>query len=185
MKRGRFQRFFPSRIRITRGHELCAILSLWIYDLIKFWLFKEILAGQGIDPRIFLFYDMVTVPLFIIGSARLVNALAGEAMAWHRVLGWGGVVLFNTLLPYGYAAWAGRAAFKLQAWALFWCLVVLVLANVARTIHGHVRRLKNSGQGGGESFGTMGTGNQAGRGRLKKKRVPSSGVEENPTFPPR
>jgi len=133
-------------IRINRGHERGAILFLWIYDLVKFWLVKDILAGQGIDPVLFLFYDMVTVPLFILGSARLVNALAGDALAWRRVLGWGLIVLFNTLLPYVYAAYAGRAKFNAQAWILFWCLVVLVMANLARTIHCQVLSRRKEGQ---------------------------------------
>lgn len=150
MKHRWFKRFSLSRIRINRGHERGAILFLWVYDLVKFWLVKDILAGQGIDPVLFLFYDMVTVPLFIIGSARLVNALAGETLAWHRVLGWGVIVLINTFLPYVYAAYAGRARFNAQAWTLFWCLVVLVLANLVRTLHRQVLERRGEGPDGGD-----------------------------------
>ena len=150
MKSEKGKGFSLSRIRITRSHARGAILFLWVYDLVKFWLVRDILAGQGIDPVLFLFYDMATVPLFIIGCARLVNALAGEILAWYRVLGWGIIVLINTLVPYGYAAYAGRASFNCQAWILFWCLVVLVLANLARTIHLQVvHRRKNRAQGAG------------------------------------
>lgn len=129
-----------SRVHICRDHLDRAILFLWVYDLIKFLVLKDLLAGQGIDPKCFLFYDMVTVPPFILGSARLVNALTGEVLAWPKVLGWGIIVLVNTFLPYVYAALAGEARFTARAWALFWCLILLVLGNLVRTIRAQVIR---------------------------------------------
>ncbi len=111
---------------------------LWVYDIVKYLVFRSLLESRGIDPLIFLFLDMVTVPLFVIGSARLINSLAGRVMAWQRVLGWGIIVLFNTFLPYIYAAMAGGAQFDTTAWIVFWGLIVLMLANLVRTIQAGV-----------------------------------------------
>lgn len=138
-------RIFLNRITIGRGHERGAILFLWGYDIVKFWLAKTFLAGQGIDPHLFLFFDMVTVPPFVMGCARLVNSLAGKVLAWPMVVGWGAIVLTNTFLPYVYAAVAGKARFTPAAWAIFWCLVLLVLGNLIRTIASQVARRKRGG----------------------------------------
>lgn len=147
MKPRRFKGLSAARVKIGKCHEQGAILFLWGYDLVKFWLVKDILAVRAIDPVIFLFYDMVTVPPFIIGSARLVNALAGHVLSWPKVLGWGGIVLVNTFLPYVYAAVSGEASFTARAWIIFWCLILLVLANLIRTIRIQVFRSKNTGEG--------------------------------------
>ena len=125
-------------IRIRRSHELGGMCFLWVYDIVKYLVFRSLLESRGIDPLIFLFLDMVTVPLFVIGSARLINSLAGRVMAWQRVLGWGIIVLFNTFLPYIYAAMAGGAQFDTTAWIVFWGLIVLMLANLVRTIQAGV-----------------------------------------------
>lgn len=121
-------------IKIRRSHELGGICFLWCYDIVKYVLFKDLLESRGIDPLVFLFLDMITVPGFIAGSARLVNALTGRAMAWPKVLGWGLVVLINALLPYVYAAISGGSQFDTAAWVVFWVLILLMLANLIRTI---------------------------------------------------
>jgi len=77
---------------------------------------------------------MITVPGFIVGSARLINSLSGRVMAWPRVLFWGFIVLLNALLPYLYAALAGGPQFDTIAWVVFWILILLMLANLIRTI---------------------------------------------------
>ena len=121
-------------IKIRRCHELSGICFLWCYDIAKYVVFKDLLESRGIDPLVFLFLDMITVPGFIVGSARLVNSLTGQVMAWPKVLGWGLVVLINALLPYVYAAIAGGPQFDAVAWVVFWILVLLMLANLIRTI---------------------------------------------------
>lgn len=107
---------------------------LWCYDIAKYLIFKGLLENRGIDPLVFLFFDMITVPGFIAGAARLVNALTGKGMVWPKVLGWGFVVLLNALLPYVYAAIAGGPQFDTAAWMVFWGLVLLMLANLVRTV---------------------------------------------------
>jgi len=77
---------------------------------------------------------MITVPGFIVGSARLINSLSGRVMAWPKVLFWGFIVLLNALLPYLYAALAGGPQFDTIAWVVFWILILLMLANLIRTI---------------------------------------------------
>lgn len=121
-------------IRIRRYHQLSSICFLFCYDVVKFVLFKDLLESRGIDSLAFLFFDMITVPGFIVGCARLINSLAGEIMTWPKVLLWGIIVLFNTLLPYVYAAIAGGAQFDIVAWVVFWVLILLMLANLVRTI---------------------------------------------------
>ena len=107
---------------------------LWVYDIVKYIVFKDLLESKGINPLIFLFLDMVTVPLFVMGSARLINSLTGQILAWPKVLMWGVIVLINTFLPYLYAALAGGAQFDRTAWIVFWVLMMLMLANLIRTI---------------------------------------------------
>lgn len=132
------------RFKIQQHHEIRGILFLWAYDMVKYWLFRDLMISQGIDPLIFLFFDMVTVAPFIIGSARLVNALTGQALAWPEVLGWGGIVVVNTVLPYVYAALAGQRQFSASAWVIFWVLMLVVLLNLARTIRVQVIRARAS-----------------------------------------
>lgn len=121
-------------IKIRRFHELVGMCFLWCYDIVKYILFKGLLESRGIDPLVFLFLDMITVPGFIVGSARLINALTGQVMAWPKVLGWGLVVLISSLVPYVYAAIAGGPQFDTAAWVVFWGLVLLMFANLIRTI---------------------------------------------------
>jgi hypothetical protein len=121
-------------MKIRRCHELGCICFLWCYDIVKYVVFKSLLESRGIDPLVFLFLDMITVPGFIVGSARLINSLSGRVMAWPRVLFWGFIVLLNALLPYLYAALAGGPQFDSIAWVVFWTLILLMLANLIRTI---------------------------------------------------
>jgi len=121
-------------IHIRRSHEFGGMCFLWCYDIVKYVVFKGLLESRGIDPLVFLFFDMITVPGFIMGASRLINALTGQVMAWPKVLGWGIIVLINTLLPYVYAAIAGGPQFDTAAWVVFWVLILLMLANLIRTI---------------------------------------------------
>lgn len=121
-------------MKIRRCHELSGICFLWCYDIVKYLLFKGLLESRSIDPLVFLFLDMITVPGFVLGCARLVNSLGGRVMAWPTVLFWGFVVLFNTLLPYVYAGIAGGPQFDSIAWGVFWVVILLMIANLIRTI---------------------------------------------------
>nr|WP_320191525.1 hypothetical protein [uncultured Desulfobacter sp.] len=121
-------------MKIRRHHEFGGICFLLGYDVVKYLVFKDLLESRGIDPLVFLFLDMITVPGFIMGCARLVNSLSGRIMAWPKVLFWGFVVLFNTLLPYVYAAIAGGPQFDTAAWVVFWGVILLMIANLIRTI---------------------------------------------------
>ena len=125
---------------IRKSHEFGGVCFLWGYDVLKYWVFGDLLRSKGIDPLIFLYFDMVTVPPFIIGLARLVNSLAGRILAWPRVLAWGVIVIINTLIPYIYAAVAGESRFDTTAWMIFWGLILLVLANLFRTVRCQVLR---------------------------------------------
>ena len=130
------------KLKIRRAHELGGIIFLLGYDVMKYLLFGDLMMSQGIDAHIFLFLDMVTVPGFVIGSARLVSSFSGQVPAWTGVAGWGLVVLFSTLLPYAYAASAGKAHFTGPGWAVLGGLVILILANMIRTICVRVREKK-------------------------------------------
>lgn len=121
-------------MQIRRHHEFGGICFLLCYDVVKYLIFKDLLESRGIDPLVFLFFDMITVPGFIVGCARLVNSLSGRVMAWPKVLFWGFVVLVNTLSPYVYAAIAGGPQFDTAAWVVFWIIILLMLANLIRTI---------------------------------------------------
>lgn len=127
---------------IGKSHELGGVCFLWGYDLLKFWVFGDLLRSKGIDPLVFLYFDMITVPPFVLGLVRLVNALSGRILAWQGVLAWGSIVIINTLIPYIYAAMAGESRFDTTAWAIFWGLVLLVLANLFRAVRRGVVRKK-------------------------------------------
>lgn len=121
-------------MKIRRCHELGGMCFLWCYDIVKYVVFKDLLESRGIDPLVFLFIDMITVSGFIVGSARLINSLGSRVMAWPNVLFWGLIVLINSLLPYVYAVLAGGPKFDTAAWVVFGALIILLLANLIRTI---------------------------------------------------
>lgn len=126
-------------MKIRKTHESRAIVFLWVYDIVKYLVIRDLLESQGVDPLIFLFFDMVTVPPFIMGSARLVNSLTCQALKWPEVMGWGMIVFANAFLPYLYVAVTGQKQFGPVAWTIFSGVVILVMANMVRTILIQVR----------------------------------------------
>ncbi len=125
---------------ITRNHQIKAMLLLWGYDLAKFWLFCDLARNHNINPYLFLFLDMATVPLYILSLSQFVNSMARrKAMNIKAVFIWGGILLVNTILPYAYAAWAGKASFTSRAWLVFGLVVAVILANLLVSIRAKVK----------------------------------------------
>ncbi len=130
---------------ITVGHQIKAMIFLWVYDLIKFWLFSDLARAHSINPHMFLFLDMVTVPTYIMGLARFINSLTGKAQKLGEVLVWGGILMVSTVLPYAYAAWAGKEAFTCKAWAVLGLVFFFILANLVRTIQAELVKKRQTG----------------------------------------
>ena len=129
---------------ITRNHQVKAMVVLWVYDLIKFWLFSDLARTHGINPYMFLFLDMITVAPYIMGLARFINSLTGRAQKLHEVLVWGFILLVSTVLPYVYAAWAGKETFSFRAWSVFGLVLFFILANLVRAIQAELIKKKDS-----------------------------------------
>ncbi len=128
---------------ITRNHQIKAMLLLWGYDLAKFWLFCDLARTHNINPYLFLFLDMATVPLYILSLSQFVNSMTRrKAMNIKAVFIWGGILLVNTILPYAYAAWAGKASFSSRAWLVFGLVVAVILANLLVSIRAKLARTK-------------------------------------------
>ncbi|WP_022667350.1 hypothetical protein [Desulfospira joergensenii] len=129
---------------ITRNLQVKAMLFLWVYDLIKFWLFSDLARVHGINPWIFLFLDMVTVVPYAMGLARFINSLTGQAQKLHEVLVWGIVLIFSTILPYAYAAWAGKEEFTFRSWTVFGLVLFFILVNLIRAVQAKLDKKKDS-----------------------------------------
>lgn len=127
---------------VSKRLQVKAMIVLWVYDLIKFWLFSDLARTHGINPYMFLFFDMITVAPYIMGLARFINSLTGPAQKLCEVLVWGAVLLCSTLLPYVYAAWAGKDVFSFRAWSVFGLVLFFVLANLVRAVQAKIEKKK-------------------------------------------
>ncbi|MFH2093329.1 MAG: hypothetical protein ABIJ31_13285 [Pseudomonadota bacterium] len=111
-----------------------AMMLIWVYDILKFLLAFKVMRFYGIDPWIFLFFDMVTVPTYIIGWHSLIASLAGNIQTFKTLFKWSVITFVSSTAPYFYAAWAGRQTFPKQAWIMFILILVFLLANLVRKI---------------------------------------------------
>lgn len=112
-----------------------AMLALWVYDVVKIALICKVLQTFGINPWIFFFLDMVTVPAYINGWTRLITSLTGKIPSFAAIFRLGTVTFFASTGPYLYAAWAGRQSFPAQVWLILMLILLFPLINLIRKIH--------------------------------------------------
>lgn len=110
------------------------ILFLWIYDIIKFVFLYDVFNSYGVNPWMFLFIDVTTVPAFIAGWSKLITSLTGKAQSIYACIRWGVITFFASTGPYLYVAWAGRQSFSKQAWIILAVVLILMFANMAKQI---------------------------------------------------
>ena len=138
---------------ITKNHQAKAMIFLWVYDLLKFWLFSDLARAHGINPCVFLFLDMITVTPYIMGLARFINSLTGQAQKLGEVVIWGAILLVSTVLPYVYAAWAGKESFSFRSWAVFGLVLFFILVNLVRAVQAELGKKKVSCSAGIQAKG--------------------------------
>lgn len=128
-------------MNLTLGSKsrVWAISVLWGYAVFKFWITSGILAAYGINPWIFLFLDMVTVPPYVIGWNFLFTSFTSkqDTKKFKTLILWGMMTFVSSTAPYFYAAWAGRQSGSKQIWIVFVLIMVLLLI-------GQVRKLRRA-----------------------------------------
>ncbi len=93
-------------LTLSSRSRIRASSVLWGYAVFKFWIASGILAAYGINPWIFLFLDMVTVPPYVIGWNRLFVSLASkqDTQTLKTLVLWGMITFVSSTAPYLYAA---------------------------------------------------------------------------------
>ncbi len=128
------------RMRISGTVEWRAMLSLFLYNVIKFILGFEIMRGYAVNPWIYLVLDVFTTPPYVVGTVRLVNTLAAEEGDLGTALFWSLVLFASFFIPYFYLAWAGCGEFPAAVRVMLGLVVIALLVNLVRA----VRRRVNS-----------------------------------------
>ncbi len=110
------------------------MMILWGYDMLKLYLEFSIMQGYGINPYIFFFLDVVTVPPYVVGMARLVGSLKENARQSDSIFLWSVITAVASVAPYLYAAWAGGRSFSLQGWIILLIIMAFPLVDLIRKI---------------------------------------------------
>lgn len=110
------------------------MVVIWGYDIIKFLIVFKIMRLYTINPWVFLFLDMVTVPTYVIGWNCLISSLAGEIKTFRTLFKWSVITFVSSTVPYFYAAWAGRQTFPKQAWLVLLLILIFLIVNLIRKI---------------------------------------------------
>lgn len=110
------------------------MVILWGYDILKLFLGFSIMQAYGINPCIFFFVDVVTVPFYVLGMARLINSLTEKARRSDAIFWWTIITAVASVAPYLYAAWAGGRSFSLQGWLILLVIMAFPLVDLIRRI---------------------------------------------------
>lgn len=119
---------------IRSNCRLGAMMFLWGYDFLKFMTLFHVLKLYHINPWIFLFLDMITVPTFVLGWEKLSATLTGGIHTFGRLLKWSAVTFVSSTAPYLYAGWAGRQSFSHHAWAVLAVIILIIIINFFKKI---------------------------------------------------
>lgn len=128
------------RLPLGPKAQLRAMISLWVYDCFKLALAYKVMVTYGINPWIFFFLDMVTVPPYIVGWCRLIKTLTGTIQPFKTIFLWSVVTFIASTAPYIYAAWAGGRSFPAQAWVILILLVIFPVFNLFRKVREEKKR---------------------------------------------
>ncbi|MFN2358269.1 MAG: hypothetical protein ABR534_11065 [Desulfotignum sp.] len=124
---------------ISEKNCLRAMVILWGYDILKLFLGFSIMQAYGINPYIFFFVDVVTVPFYVLGMARLINSLTEKSLTEKArqsdaIFLWAVITAVASVAPYLYAAWAGGRTFPLQGWIILLIIMVFPLVDLIRRL---------------------------------------------------
>jgi ABC-type microcin C transport system permease subunit YejE len=111
-----------------------AMLAIWVYDMAKFLVLYKAMQGYGINPWIFFFLDMVTVPTYVMGWSRLMGSITGEIQAFRAIFTWSLITFVSSTTPYFYAAFAGLRTFPPEIWWFLALILLFSLINLIRKI---------------------------------------------------
>jgi len=77
-------------MKLTLGSKtrFRAMLAIWGYDILKFLVVFKVMQGYGINPWVFFFLDMVTVPTYVMGWSRLMASITGEIQTFRAIFTW-------------------------------------------------------------------------------------------------
>lgn len=104
------------------------------YNLLKFILAFGILEELAVNPWGFLFWDLITIPPYVMGMGNLVRSLGGGRAGILKTAGWGILLIAAFLAPYLYLAVCGGGSFTGAAKGALALIVLLMLVNLARDI---------------------------------------------------
>ena len=117
-----------------------AMVAIWVYDMAKFLVLYRTMEGFGINPWVFFFLDMVTVPTYVMGWSRLMASITGEIQTFRAIFTWSLITFVSSTAPYFYAAFAGRRTFPPEIW---WFLALILLFSFINLIR-KIRRAKKA-----------------------------------------
>ena len=127
---------------IVGGVERRAMMVLAAYNLLKFILAYGILEKLSVNPWGFLFWDLATIPPYVLGMGQLVRHLTGQSGSVLKISVWGVILMAAFLAPYLYLALCGGGGFPpVVTWVLS-SMVLLMLVNLVRTVRLHIREKK-------------------------------------------
>ncbi len=121
-------------LKISAKNCFRAMVILWGYDIVKLFLGFSIMQGYGINPYIFFFLDVATVPLYVLGMARLIGSLTENTRRFDFIFLWTVITAVASVVPYLYAAWAGGRSFSLLGWIILFLIMLFPLVDLIRRI---------------------------------------------------
>lgn len=111
-----------------------AMAALCIYDVVKFMLGYGIMKKNGIDPWIFLFIDIATVPGYFIGWHHLLQSMGKQNASFPALFKWGIITFYCSTGPYLYAAWTGRNTSSRPVWIILALILLVIIINIIRKV---------------------------------------------------
>ncbi|HKL00857.1 MAG TPA: hypothetical protein VJ943_11430 [Desulfotignum sp.] len=126
----------PHSMNLTISSKNCfrAMMTLLGYDIVKLFLGFSIMQAYGINPYVFFFVDVVTVPFYVLGMARLINSLTERAGQSETIFLWAVITAVASVAPYLYAAWAGGRTLPLQGWIILLFIMAFPLLDLIRRL---------------------------------------------------
>ncbi len=118
----------------TRRNMFRAVVVVCIYDVIKFISGYDIMERSGINPWIFLFIDLVTVPGYFMGWHRLLKSMGEKIFDLRYLVKWGVITFYCSTGPYLYALWSGRGTASALVWWVLFLIVLVLTVNMIRKI---------------------------------------------------
>ena len=120
---------------MIRPIHFSAMGILAIHALAKFFLGHQLMESLNIVPYYFLFLDLVTIPPYVLGWAKLLEYLAQTTRTTSaKTLVWSAITLAASLAPYLYAAWAGYAHFPVWGWIIMGVILLFPIINWIRRL---------------------------------------------------